>query len=66
MLTSATTVAGLLPLSLETSTQAQTLIPLAIAIAFGMMAATVLILIVIPCVYVVMCDMKLIRDNAEH
>ena len=57
LLTSATTVAGLLPLIFETSLQAQTLIPLAVSIAFGIMASTGLVLIVIPCIYVIKADL---------
>ncbi len=49
MLTSLTTIAGLTPLLFETSLQAQFLIPMATSIAFGLGFATVLILIVIPC-----------------
>ena len=56
LLTSATTVAGLLPLIFEISQQARTLIPLAVSIAFGIMASTVLVLIVIPCIYVIEAD----------
>ena len=48
MLTSLTTVAGLLPLLFETSLQAQFLIPMATSIAFGLMFSTVLVLLVIP------------------
>ena len=48
MLTSLTTVAGLLPLLFETSLQAQFLIPMAVSISFGLAYATVLILFVIP------------------
>jgi multidrug efflux pump subunit AcrB len=50
-LTSLTTIAGLAPLLLEQSLQAQILIPLAISIIFGMFSSTVLVLIVIPCLY---------------
>jgi len=50
-LTSATTVAGLLPIILESSLQAQFLIPMAVSIAFGLMFATVLVLLLIPCLY---------------
>lgn len=50
-LTSATTVAGLLPMMLETSLQAQFLVPMAIAISFGLMFATVLVLLLVPCLY---------------
>jgi len=48
MLTSLTTVAGLTPLLFETSLQAQFLIPMATAIAFGLIFSTFLILLVIP------------------
>jgi multidrug efflux pump subunit AcrB len=48
LLTSLTTVAGLLPLLFETSLQAQFLIPMATSIAFGLMFSTVLVLLIIP------------------
>ncbi len=48
LLTSLTTIAGLLPLLFETSLQAQFLIPMAVSIAFGLAFATLLVLIVIP------------------
>jgi len=47
-LTSLTTVAGLAPLILETSRQAQFLIPMAISIAYGIGVATVLTLVILP------------------
>ena len=50
-LTSATTVAGLLPIMLETSLQAQFLIPMAVSISFGLMFATVVVLLLVPCLY---------------
>lgn len=59
MLTSMTTIAGLLPLMFETSLQAQVLIPLAVSIAFGLMASTVLVLVIIPCLYAVLADFHL-------
>jgi multidrug efflux pump subunit AcrB len=48
VLTSLTTIGGLVPLLFETSLQAQFLIPMAAAIAFGLAFSTVLVLIVIP------------------
>jgi multidrug efflux pump subunit AcrB len=48
ILTSLTTIGGLLPLMFETSLQAQFLIPMAASITFGLALATVLVLIVIP------------------
>ena len=48
VLTSITTIAGLSPLMLETSMQAQFLIPMAATIAYGLGVATVIVLIVLP------------------
>ena len=48
LLTSLTTIAGLMPLLFETSYQAQFLVPMATSIAFGLGFATLLILLVIP------------------
>lgn len=47
-LTSITTIAGLAPLILEKSLQAQFLIPMAISVAFGLAVATLLVLITLP------------------
>jgi hydrophobic/amphiphilic exporter-1 (mainly G- bacteria), HAE1 family len=51
MLTSVTTIAGLLPLVFEKSLQAQMLIPMAASLAFGLMLSTVLVLILVPIWY---------------
>lgn len=48
LLTSLTTIGGLLPLIFETSRQAQFLIPMAITLVFGLAAATILVLILVP------------------
>ncbi|SEQ51215.1 Multidrug efflux pump subunit AcrB [Ectothiorhodospira magna] len=48
VLTSFTTIAGLVPLLFERSVQAQFLIPMAVSIVFGLAVATVLVLVVIP------------------
>jgi hydrophobic/amphiphilic exporter-1 (mainly G- bacteria), HAE1 family len=53
VLTSLTTIAGLAPLLTEKSFQAQLLIPMAASLAFGLMLATVLVLILIPVFYLV-------------
>jgi multidrug efflux pump subunit AcrB len=58
LLTSVTTVAGLLPLILETSFQAQFLIPMAVSIAFGLLFGTVFILFFFPAVILVHNDMR--------
>ena len=48
LLTSLTTIAGLLPLLFETSLQAQFLIPMAVSISFGLAFATFLVLLLVP------------------
>ena len=51
VLTSTTTVAGLTPMMLERSFQAQVLIPMAVSLCFGLVFSTVLILILVPVIY---------------
>ena len=51
MLTSLTTFAGLLPLMLNKNTQAQSLIPMAVSLGFGIMFATMITLIITPVNY---------------
>ena len=57
-LTTVTTVLGLTPLMLEQSMQAKFLIPMAIAISFGLMSATVLILLLLPALLMIGVDIK--------
>ncbi|EDM75675.1 hypothetical protein PPSIR1_15765 [Plesiocystis pacifica SIR-1] len=72
-LTSATTIAGLVPLMFETSRQAQMLIPVATSIVFGLAASTVLVLVLLPAAYVILTDLGLLgsergdgADEAAH
>ena len=51
ILTSITTFAGLTPLLLEQSPQAQMLIPMAVSLAFGVMFGTFITLILVPAIY---------------
>jgi multidrug efflux pump subunit AcrB len=57
LLTSITTVAGLLPLLMEKSLQAQVLIPLATSLAFGLVTATIAALFIVPSVYTILDDL---------
>lgn len=66
LLTSITTIAGLLPLLFEKSLQAQILIPLVISTAFGLMASTVLVLLVIPCMYLILGDLGIIKKTGAE
>lgn len=61
LMTSTTTIAGLLPLLLEKSLQAQILIPLVISTSFGLMASTVLVLLAVPCMYLVLGDLGMVE-----
>ena len=58
LLTSMTTFAGLTPILLERSLQAQFLIPMAISLAFGILFGTLITLILVPTLYVVLEDFK--------
>jgi len=58
ILTSLTTFAGLTPLMLERSVQAQFLIPMAVSLAFGVMFATVVSLLLVPASYYILEDVK--------
>jgi multidrug efflux pump subunit AcrB len=51
MLTSMTTIAGLFPMLMETSVQAQVLIPMAVSLIYGLLFGTLLILILVPVFY---------------
>ncbi len=56
VLTSLTTFVGLLPLMMNTSVQAQFLVPMAVSLAFGVMFSTVVTLLVVPSGYRMMQD----------
>ncbi len=58
LLTSLTTFAGLTPLMMEKSVQAQFLIPMAISLAFGVMFATAISLVLVPSLYVILEDFR--------
>lgn len=66
LLTSLTTMAGLVPLMFERSQQAQTLIPVATSIVFGMLASTTLLLLVLPATYAILADFGLTEAVPEE
>ena len=59
LLTSITTFVGLFPLLIEKSVQAQFLVPMAISLAFGVLFATFITLILVPTSYLAIEDTKL-------
>ena len=62
-ITSATTIAGTVPLLFETSLQAQVVQPLVVSIIFGMSVSTLLILLVLPSLYVLLEDFGLTSQH---
>ncbi len=58
LLTTLTTFGGLMPLIFEDSLQAQYIIPMAISLGFGILFATAIILVLVPCLYLILEDMQ--------
>jgi len=58
ILTSLTTFFGLMPIILERSNQAQWLVPMALSLGFGVLFVTGIALILVPCTYMMVDDLK--------
>ncbi len=58
VLTTLTTFGGLTPIILETSRQSAYLVPMAISLGFGIVFATSIILVLVPCLYMILEDLK--------
>jgi multidrug efflux pump subunit AcrB len=65
LLTSITTIAGLTPLLLEKSMQAQVLVPLATSIIFGLLTTTLLVLLVVPALFSILHDLGIATTAKE-
>jgi len=63
VLTTLTTFGGLFPMIMETSRQARFMIPMAISLGFGILFATLIILILVPCFYLILEDIKGRREQ---
>ena len=57
-LTSITTFAGVLPIMFETSLQARIIVPMAVALGFAVLYATLVTLVLVPCLYMILEDLK--------
>ena len=57
LLTTLTTFGGLAPMIFETSRQARFMIPMAISLGFGILFATVITLVIVPCLYMTIEDL---------
>jgi len=58
LLTTLTTFFGLVPMILEKSLQARFLIPMAVSLAFGIIFATMITLLLVPSLYMILEDVK--------
>jgi multidrug efflux pump subunit AcrB len=63
LLTTLTTFGGLAPMIFETSRQARFMIPMALSLGFGIVFATLITLALVPCLYLIIEDIKGISDR---
>ncbi|MCG7489212.1 efflux RND transporter permease subunit [Vibrio sp. Of14-4] len=66
ILTSITTFVGVLPIMFETSLQARFVIPMAVALGFAVLFATMLTLILVPCLYLILDDLNCFVQKLKH
>ena len=57
-LTSITTFVGILPIMFETSLQARIVVPMAVALGFAVLYATMVTLLLVPCLYLILTDLR--------
>src|SRR5690606_2220708 len=65
LLTSLTTFFGLAPMLLEQSVQAQEIVPMAISLAFGIVFATVITLLLVPSLYLILMDLQQWKEKRQ-
>jgi multidrug efflux pump subunit AcrB len=65
MLTTMTTFGGLAPMIFETSRQARFMIPMAISLGYGILFATAITLLLVPCLYMVVEDLRGLRPGTQ-
>lgn len=63
LLTTLTTFGGLAPMIFETSRQARFMIPMALSLGFGIVFATVITLALVPCLYLIIEDVRRISSQ---
>ena len=66
MLTTLTTFGGLTPMILETSRQARFLIPMALSLGFGILFATFITLVMVPCLFMALEDVRNLFGLPTH
>ncbi len=65
LLTTLSTFGGLAPMIFETSRQARFMIPMAISVGYGILFATAITLILVPCLYLIIEDIKALFGVAD-
>jgi len=66
LLTSLTTIVGLLPILTETSFQAQLVIPMATSLCFGLLLSTLLVLVLVPTFYLIYSSVFGVRMTEQE
>jgi multidrug efflux pump subunit AcrB len=64
ILTTVTTFVGLVPMLMEPSLQAESMIPMAVSLGFGIVFATSITLLLVPCLYLALEDVKYLAKRA--
>lgn len=65
ILTTVTTFGGLAPMIFETSRQARFMIPMALSLGYGILFATGITLLIIPCLYMILEDLKYVLSGGR-
>jgi multidrug efflux pump subunit AcrB len=65
LLTSLTTFFGLVPMLTERTAQAEMMVPMAISLAYGIVFATVITLLLLPCLYMILQDLARWQADRE-
>ena len=66
LLSSMTTFVGLLPIIFDTSPQVQTLVPLVVSVAFGLLASMILVILVLPSILSIYFDWRSVRKWVDQ
>jgi multidrug efflux pump subunit AcrB len=66
LLTSLTTFCGLIPMLAAQDLQSEMMVPMAISLAYGILFATVITLLLIPCLYMILGDLANWRARREN
>ena len=66
LMTTLTTFLGLAPMIFETSRQARFMIPMAISLGFGMLFATLILLVLVPCLYLMLEGLRERWERLPH